>query len=201
MPLEITDNGKFKTAAAQAIANKVGLNGEGLGKTVEVPLTKNKVAIIDTEDAERVLQYKWSAVESASGTFYARRSFYNKESQKQTTVYLHQFILNAGEDVEVDHKDRNGLNNTRENLRAATHSENQWNRTKYSNNQVGFKGVSLKKDRNNKKYLAQIKVNGKVGHIGYFYSAEEAAKAYDQKAIQLHGEFAQLNFPVTTEVK
>jgi len=91
----------------------------------------------------------------------------------------------------VDHRNGNGLDNRRANLRPATKSQNGANRLIAASNKSGFKGVDLKKGR----WRAQIKVVGSKIHLGYFDLAEEAARAYDMAAIEAFGEFATLNFP------
>lgn len=93
----------------------------------------------------------------------------------------------------VDHKDNNGLNNQRENLRLASGSQNKANCAKYSNNTSGYKGVTLRKERNT--WRAQIRVNNKLIILGCFVDKEEAARAHDKAALLYFGEFAQLNFP------
>jgi hypothetical protein len=92
---------------------------------------------------------------------------------------------------EIDHIDRNRLNNIWSNLRECTSSENKANRTKQSNNTSGYKGVSWHKRAN--KFRAKIQFQKKPIHIGLFTSAEEAAAAYNTKAKELYGEFANIN--------
>lgn len=95
------------------------------------------------------------------------------------------------EGYEVDHKDRNPLNNHIDNLRLATPSENQHNRAKSKNSTSGYKGVSWHKSE--KKYYVQIKLNYKQYHLGSYDTAEQAALAYNEAAKRLHGEFAYQN--------
>lgn len=89
---------------------------------------------------------------------------------------------------EIDHIDRNPTNNKLTNLREASHQENKFNRTKYSTNTSGFKGVVWVKDK--KKWRAGICLNSKFIFIGYFSSPEEASKAYEVKASELFGKFS-----------
>lgn len=88
----------------------------------------------------------------------------------------------------IDHKDRNGTNNVWSNLREATRSQNQGNRTRNKNNTSGYKGVWKLKDR----WRAMIWYRGKGIHIGVFDTIEEAAVAYKVRAIELFGEFAHV---------
>lgn len=96
-------------------------------------------------------------------------------------------------DMHIDHIDGNKLNNRIENLRICTHNQNQHNQGIRASNKSGYKGVSWMKSV--KKWHAQICCNSKVTHLGLYTCKIEAAKAYDEAAKQLHGEFAWLNFP------
>ena len=91
----------------------------------------------------------------------------------------------------VDHINHNGLDNRRPNLRLATRSQNAANLGPYANNTSGYKGV----DFNRGKWRARIREGGVRYFLGYFETAEDAARAYDTKAHELFGEFASLNFP------
>ena len=84
------------------------------------------------------------------------------------------------------------LNNQRYNLRKATPQENMMNRQKHKNSSSRFKGVHWYKPAN--KWMTQIRFNNKHIHLGCFTSETEAALAYNQKAKELFGEFAKLNF-------
>jgi hypothetical protein len=98
--------------------------------------------------------------------------------------------------IKIDHKNGNGLDNRKENLRMASTAENARNlNKKSSNNTSGYRGVSFSKRHKNKPWMGRIKFNGKLIHLGYFFTAEEAAKAFDKKAVELFGEFCgRLNF-------
>lgn len=91
----------------------------------------------------------------------------------------------------IDHRDHNGLNNQKSNLRFCTPSENAMNARKNENSSSVYKGVCF--FNRDKKWLAQIQVNGKPIRLGCFASEVEAAKAYNNKAIELFCEFANLN--------
>lgn len=96
-------------------------------------------------------------------------------------------------DMHIDHIDGDKLNNRIENLRICTHNQNQHNQGIRSSNKSGYKGVSWMKSA--KKWQAQICCNSKVTHLGLYTNKIEAAKAYDEAAKKLHGDFAWLNFP------
>jgi len=106
-------------------------------------------------------------------------------------ISIAEFILGHALLMHIDHKDRNTLNNQKENLRFCTRTQNQANRVDKKNS-TGYKGVSIMKDRH-KKYKAEIQVNNRRITIGYFYSAKEAGKAYNKAALKYFGEFALLN--------
>lgn len=159
---------------------------------VEVPLTQGKVALIDDEDAERVLAFGWYYhVNKRTGKGYAQIS-------TRAETLLHRFILDAPDGVLVDHKDGNTLDCRRRNLRIATSAQNVHNSIVPKHNVTGFKGVGYHQARALTRpacYRARIMLSGKRLQIGWFRTAEEAARAYDAKARELFGEFARLNFP------
>ncbi len=93
----------------------------------------------------------------------------------------------------IDHRDGNGLNNQRHNLRPATTAQNSRNRGRCRNNTSGYKGVTWYKPQ--RKWLASISIDGRRKHLGYFASKLDAALAYDAAAREYHGDFARLNFP------
>lgn len=162
--------------------------------TKEIELTKGYVAIVDDDDYDRLSKYKWSALEN-NKTVYAVHRFKNELSGKYKMVGMHRFIIGISENYRIDHIDRNGLNNCKNNLRKCSDADNQHNKTIYKNNTTGYRGISFfPKANKNKPFTAHICLNRKLVHIGYFKTDIEAAKAYDKKAIELFGEFASLNF-------
>lgn len=141
-------------------------------------------AVIDTEDAQRCFQYKWCLLNSG----YAWTSHVRSNCHP---VKLHNFILGfeGNLKVSVDHINRNGLDNRKENLRIAQQFQNKTNGKHQINNTTGYRGV-VSRDG---KYEARVTFKGIRHYLGRFYSKEEAAKAYNKKALELHGEFASLN--------
>ena len=101
------------------------------------------------------------------------------------------YIPNPDNLLFVDHVDRNPKNNSLSNLRWVTNQQNSMNRTKQNNTSSLYKGVSWYKQ--NKKWKSQIQLDGKRIYLGYFIDEEEAARAYNEKAIKHFGEFASLN--------
>lgn len=152
----------------------------------QIPLTQGKYALIDAEDYERVSQHQWHL--HSKGKYAA-----SKLGRKGNDVLLHRFVLGITDpNTQVDHRDLDGLNCRKANLRIATHQQNQRNRAKYSRNTTGYKGVF--RNPNTSKWRAMITVNGKCVHLGYFVDIIDAAKAYDTAALEYFGEFARLNF-------
>lgn len=156
----------------------------------EIELTQGQVAIVDDEDYEYLSQWKWHLHNAYGGGMYARRS---SSPPNKSSIYMHRVIMKAKKENLVDHIDGNGLNNLRGNLRLCNHAENSRNRKKNKNNTVGYKGVSFDKSHNI--FRVDISVEGKRVFVGNYKKQEEAALAYDKKAKELYGEFANLNFP------
>lgn len=168
-----------------------------------IQLTNNTYTIIDDQDSD-LCNYSWRTVKGLY-TQYAETSYVYKD--KKRVLRLHQVILERilgrpltkGE--KVDHINRNGLDNRRENLRLATTSQNAINRPKQMNNTSGFKGVCIQKMMNGKitYWKSQIQTKSKLLHLGLFKYTEEgkteAAKMYDRAALYFFGEYAMLNFP------
>jgi len=157
----------------------------------EIKLTQGKVALVNDEDYEYLNQYNWCASKGTKGYYYAIRR--KKVAGKKRIIYMHRIIMNTPKGIEVDHKDRNGLNNQRLNLRNCTHQQNTFNSLKI--NKTGFIGVNIdrRKGRNNKIY-SSLSINGNRIYLGSFDTLIDAAIAYDRAALKYHGEFANLNF-------
>lgn len=155
----------------------------------QIPLNKGYSALVDDEDADMVLQYNWG-VSKQKNTYYARAhkgvGFY-----KYTKIHMHWLILPPKDGFVRDHIDGNGLNNQRYNLRYCTNTENIWNSGISKNNTSGFRGVCWYKQKN--RWIVRIWCKKKKMYLGSFTDKIEAAKAYNEKAIELFGEFARLN--------
>lgn len=158
--------------------------------TRAIPLTQGKIAIVDDADYEYLNQFRWFASKDKN-TWYAMRTV-PRSNGKETKVSMHRDLLGVLSDAHVDHVDMNGLNNTRGNIRPCTGVENRRNRGAQRNNTSGFKGVTWHKASN--KWRAQIRQDGTRKHLGLFDSPEDAARAYDTAARELHGSFARPNF-------
>ena len=160
----------------------------------EIKLTQGKVALVDDEDFEKLNQYKWF-VHHSGERWYALRSASTKIQnwrQVQKIIRLHRQIMNPPNNMQVDHKDGDGLNNQRSNLRICTQSQNNANSRLAKNNSIGYKGVHFYGLAN--KYQARI-TKDKINYsFGYYHHPEDAALAYDKAAHELFGEFAKTNF-------
>ncbi|MHC4462083.1 MAG: AP2 domain-containing protein [Planctomycetota bacterium] len=146
-------------------------------------------AILDIEDVMNIITKRWCATKHGN-TYYAHRHT-SKEN-----VYMHHEIMGViGQKKEVDHINGNGLDNRKSNLRICSHQENCRNRKKHKKDTSSkYKGVSWSKDA--KKWRVQIvDTTGKEKCIGSFESEIEAAKAYDEAALKMFGNFASFNFP------
>lgn len=159
----------------------------------KVPLTQGKFSLVDDEDYDRVMIHKW-CVNKYGNRWYAVRR--DGEASKRyglaKVLLLHRFILDAKSDEECDHINGDGLDNRKCNLRIVTHQQNLWNQRKRMNTSSKYKGVTW--SRKNGKWQAEIASKGIRFFLGLFNSEEEAAKAYDVKAIELHGIYAKTNF-------
>ena len=157
----------------------------------EIPLTQGKVALVDDEDYNRVIQFKWRCSDRGT-SFYAMRTIDSPLGNGYTTQLLHHFIL--GSNKRVDHKDRNGLNCQKSNLRHATASQNAQNQVRYTRAKSGFKGVYPLRGKKEGLYRASITADKVTYDLGEFESVIDAALAYDEAAKKYHGDYAQLNF-------
>ena len=158
-----------------------------------IPLTQGKFAIVDPDDFDWLNKYKWQAHKNAS-TFYAKRHTRIGERAKTSSVCMHRKIINAPDNLVVDHINYNGLDNRKANLRLATRRQNSLHVIRTMNpGSSKYKGVSWHTHK--KRWGAQITNNGKTRFLGYFTDEIEAAKVYDCAARKYHKDFAALNFP------
>ncbi len=157
----------------------------------EIQLTRGYVALVDDDDFEELSKYKWCVAVYKYGNAYAvAKAPLSNSGQKM--IYMHRLIISANKGQCVDHIDCNSLNNTKSNLRICTQSQNSKNRGKCKRNTTGFCGVT----KSPKGFVARIMSDRNMIYIGTHKTAYEAALAYDKAAIEYHGEFANLNFPI-----
>lgn len=156
----------------------------------EIALSKGKVAIVDDADYEYLSQWKWYA-KNCGTVWYAMRG--QRVGKRTKQLSMHRILLDPADDIMVDHVNLDGLDNRRENLRTCTKAENMRNDGIRVNSKSGFKGVHW--DKNRQRWVAYITTDGKRKHLGRFDNIEQAVRAYDVAARELHGEFARLNSP------
>jgi hypothetical protein len=181
------------------------------------------VVLYDEEDEELIKAHTWSAQLKPNGKVYVATTlpadpnsddwYYGIRTEKgregkpyrrrrNHTKMLHALIMNTPKGMFTDHINGDPLDNRRSNLRICTISENNRNAPNHVDGTSGYKGVCYMKDglnfkrgKNAKRWRAVVNYNKKVHYLGTFATAEEAARAYDAKALELHGEYAYLNFP------
>lgn len=151
----------------------------------EIKLSRGKVTLVDDTDYEWLSQWRWCLC-----CGYAARSVGTRINRQR--IYMHRLIMNNSLDGEVDHIDRNRLNNQRYNLRAVNRGQNMQN--KPTRSKSGFRGVSPHGDV----WEVAITVSGKYIWLGRFRDKVVGARAYDAAAREYYGEHAYLNFPDET---
>ncbi len=159
---------------------------------IHIQLNRDLHALISPQDEERVRAYRWRVFD-AGYTMCAIRNIYKTRSDGKlirTTQSMHRFITGAPDNLHVDHINRDGLDNRRENLRLLPPIRNNENRNPWG--VTGFRGVDIRGN----KYRARITLPGGARiEIGLFSTPQEAARAYDRKALEVWGDYYGLNFP------
>lgn len=148
-----------------------------------IPLTRGYFTTVDDVDYQRASKFRWCVhTRKDSDRKYAIR---RGRAGEKRTVGLHRWLLNAQDGTEVDHKNGDGLDNRRSNIRICTTSQNSKGKHR-SSNKYGIKGV--RKQGNS--WLARIIVDYRQIHLGSFRTALAAQRAYNRAAKQYFGEFA-----------
>ena len=154
----------------------------------EIRLTNGKYAIVDDEDFELVNKFNWFETDG-----YAKQTT-AKQTIKGKRILMHRLILGVtNPKIYVDHINGVTLDNRKSNLRICSPKENSRNRKRPAHNKTGFKGVSIGENKKWKNYVARIVYDGKMIYLGSYDTPEKAAIAYNQKALELFGEYARLN--------
>jgi hypothetical protein len=159
--------------------------------TITIPLSREFFVVVDEGDLTLVSAHRWWLHRSAPGN----RTFYASTKIAQKTAFMHRLILSAVTGQEVDHVNRNGLDNRRQNLRLCTRSLNNAN-VYYEPTIAGYRGVDTHTDTRRKaRFRGRIQLH-RVKHCGpWRHQAIDAARDHDALAIEHFGEFAVLNFP------
>lgn len=158
----------------------------------------DKVTIVDDEDYDKVMaaiseKSKWYAVNhNPSSKYYAMNGGRDKS--------VHRVIMDAPKGMDVDHINGDPLDNRKENLRLCTRRENCRNKKVRADSKSGFKGVYVRPNDRYQAYIGDPAKKSRHINLGTYGTPEEAARAYDKKAIELHGEYAVLNFPEDTHI-
>lgn len=151
-----------------------------------INLTQGKHAVVSDGDFETVNQFKWYYDKT---TGYAKRDV--RIEGKRKCIYMHRFINATSDGMLTDHINGNRLDNQRENLRTCNATQNHANKKIESKFSSKYKGVYWHKNRD--KWVSMIRFERKSTYLGVFTDEKEAAKAYNEKAKELFGEFARLN--------
>lgn len=154
---------------------------------IHSPKHGKHVVLYDDEDHDLIRKKKWH-INYHGKSIYVIHTWIHRGKSK--SIKLHQLVTGL---KYLDHIDRNGLNNQKKNLRKTNQYSNQHNVGINVRNTTGYKGVSYFSLPKTKHYVASLRVRGKRIHGGYFYTAIEAAKRYNELALRYHGEFAYLN--------
>lgn len=155
----------------------------------EIPLTKGYVAIVDASDYEWLMQWSWYIKTSAGGRQPYAQTYFGGGRKHSVKITMHRMImgLGIGDLRKCDHRNGDGLDNRRENLRIATVTENNRNSRRRKNNSSGFKGVS----RHRNKFDARITIDRQTYNLGRYDTPESAAYAYAEAAKKYFGGFAR----------
>jgi hypothetical protein len=163
------------------------------GDIAYIPLTQGLEAVIDAEDLPMVTGKNWRA--ARDGLQVYALTDVRDSSGKKTCISMHRLILRSPAGLGVDHRDGDGLNNRRKNLRPATKAQNGQNRPQNKNNTSGFKGVSWHAQRG--RWRAQIMVAGRKKSLGLFDTPEDAHVAYCRASAKFHGAFSNFGRPTS----
>jgi hypothetical protein len=156
-----------------------------------IPLTQGQYAMVDDEDYDYLIQWKWYA-QYDKGKYYATRGYFDTRINNNSKIRMHNAIMNPPKNILTDHIDLNPLNNQRSNLRYAQKYENARNKSSKKNSTSKYLGVHW--STKEKRWCSQIRVNNKTKNLGRYKNEINAAKAYDTAAKIYFGEFANLNF-------
>lgn len=158
-----------------------------------IPLTQGKFTLVDEDRFFELSVNKWLAIKGPTGHWYAKRVEYR--DGKRRGIYMHNEILQTPSGFMGDHRDGDGLNNRGTNLRISTNSQNLMNIVNRSS--TGYKGVCRVRGG---KFTAKVMASGFKRYLGRFEDPEDAARAYDDAAREMHGPNGRYNFPRSGEL-
>lgn len=162
-------------------------------KEIKLNIHKKKslkvFAMVDDSDYEYLSKWTWITFKTGPKMYAGRWHF--EDSGKRCLILMHRVLLNPEPRHVTDHKDGNGLNNQRSNLRQATVSQNAANISSHKNSTSKYLGIYW--DKNRGRWFATIRKNKVDRFLGRFKDEKDAALAYNKAAMELHGEFARLN--------
>ncbi len=172
---------------------------------VNVPLSNGGIALIDRADWFGQFEYHAAngetyRVRPCEQTWWTIRRYITTRMRqgRRTDIRLHRLIMQAEPNQIIDHINGDRSDNRRSNLRFCTRSQNNQNQFARKGS-CRFKGVHYAGDAHRTKpWRARIQLNNNQTLLGYFTTPEAAARRYDQAAVELFGEFANLNFPEAT---
>lgn len=154
-----------------------------------IPLTQNKVALVDDADYDFLMQWKWRAAKNRR-SWHAMSNRHKSEGLGVASIYMHRIILSPPATLQVDHVSGDGLDNRRTNMRIVTHGINGANRT---HQQSRIYNLPMGVWMNGKKFAAGIRINGHRHHLGTFASAVKAGVVYvNARKNRITTELAQL---------
>ena len=148
--------------------------------------------LIDLENYNWLSEPNWTIIKAGRNKYAITN--YNTE-----VILMHRLIMEAKSGEEVDHRNHNGLDNRRTNLRFCTHAQNAANKSFSLGGASKYKGVSW--NIRSKKWVVRIQVNNEIKHLGYFFTEKAAARIYDEAALSYFGEFAYTNEMVFGDVE
>lgn len=158
--------------------------------TTSIDLGRDLHVLLDVDDVPLVEHLRWFAWRTpASRTWYARANLLG--GRQAGSILMHRLLI--PEAIEVDHRNGDGLDNRRGNLRPATHQQNSTNQRPQQGRASRFKGVSRNTARGPRPWRAYIKRDGRQIGLGTHHTEEAAARAYDAAAVELFGDFAATN--------
>jgi len=170
--------------------NDLPIYKDQFGDYCKIPLGKEMFAKVDPEDYIWLSQFRWHCKTNINAIYAVRTITVAGKSKR---IFMHRLIMDTPAHLVCDHINHDGQDNRKQNLRNCTITQNNANSRSARGASSKYKGVSWNKKR--QKWAAYIKKDKKQTRIGFFEDEVEAAKAYDLKAKELFGQYAQLNFP------